>query len=191
MSYIGRDQSTGSVLGVNVLAGGARDPNHGTKSEMKTARWVVKIGDGITTSTVDGNVDCCELFQWYERQSHYCEPDQANQMVFDSVRSSHVELFIPNDDYVTLIEAAMYKGNPVTPIIIKKINNMAGADNTVVQTIQFDDCFIQYIEQHNNDVVIGFRFGKRTNTVNAPAQNNAASPGNKVSTFDFINHKSA
>ncbi len=147
--------------------------------------WMVNIPD-ITKSNVDGLDDHCQVFDWIEKYSRKTLGHTAGEM-FTSAAIEHsvVPLLIPAGTYTALIRQQLNNGTIVGPITIKRIGNVAGTPNTVLQQFVYTNCVFTDVVQNGDFFAFCFRFTIIEETNFEFNQDDQQNAGQNVSTIDY------
>lgn len=148
-----------------------------------TPEWVVKIGD-LTKSYILKFEDHTEVFYWGYKLSRPTNPSSTGPLYASATVSiTDIQMVIPNTDSSTTIEFKMMKGEPFTLISLKRLANINGTNITTMD-MTFENCFIQTIEPHGDQLKVSFKCTYYKKTAYRYDQNGDSKGQTEVS-FDF------
>ncbi len=123
----------------------------------QTPEWLVRIGESLVSSYIDGFKEHTECFNWGYKLSKPTNPSATGPLYSSAVVSiSDIQFVMSNTDSSTTIEYKMMIGEAVPFICIKRIANINGV-NVVALEMEFTNCFIQSIEPYGDTLKVTFK----------------------------------
>lgn len=185
MTFNSTKDFAGSVIASQTLTD--RSPVAGMHNDYSqrtsTPEWVVKIGD-ITKCSVLKFEDHTEAFYWGYKLSRPTNPSAGGPLYASATVSiTDVQVVIPNTDSSTTIELKMMQGEPFNLISLKRLSNIKGV-NVVTMDMCFENCYIQTVEPHGDQLKITFKCTYYKKTAFRYDQDGSSKGQTEVS-FDF------
>lgn len=166
---------------------GERAPVSGLHNDYSqrttTPEWVIKMAD-LLSSYVTNFEDHTEVYYWGYKLSRPTNPSSGGPLYSAAAVSiTDIQVVIPNTDSSTTLEFKMMKGEPIESISIKRLANINGV-NVTTMDMNFDNCFIQTVEPHGDQLKITFKCTYYKKTAYRYDQNGESKGQTEVS-FDF------
>ena len=117
----------------------------GDSSPNQIPTWAVKILE-YTESAIHGFEDYCALRGFYARTSRGTNMAAKTDILSsNTLRHSHVILYIPRGNLQTKLESHIFKSMPISKITIVNIAEMNGVIGKL-QEIEYEQCYVQQLE---------------------------------------------
>ena len=126
--------------------------------------WAVKILE-YTESAIHGFEDYCALRGFYARTSRGTNmAAKTDVLSSNTLRHSHVILYIPRGNLQTKLESHIYKSSPIDKITIVNIAEMNGVIGKL-QEIEYEQCYVQQLEPMLDWLLVELKITKYNNTL--------------------------
>ena len=164
------------------------DHNIGFLGNVKTAEWMLKIDD-ILSSTVSEYEDYAECFGWFAEQSRVTSGSTSNQLITSStVQHSNVIVMIPTGIYDPVLEKNMNSGVNMQEMTIVRLAHV-GEERKPLQTLKFTNVKMETKRQEHDFLILSFRIETRENT-NFQYDQDGTPKGQSVTFFDYTKNSS-
>jgi hypothetical protein len=151
----------------------------------RSPEWLIMLDDLTDkASNVKGKEGYVEVFGWTGAMSRSSSPNIGGEH-YSTATLIHTDLVVvmPMGSYVTKLNQTMANGVVVKNVTLERLGNI-GEVLQVIQSILFETCRIQSVQQQIDKVVVTIQVQKRTDTINVYNQD-GTSAGQTVSTIDF------
>ena len=136
----------------------------GDSSPNKIPTWAVKILE-YTESAIHGFEDYCALRGFYARTSRGTNMAAKTDILSsNTLRHSHVILYIPRGNLQTKLESHIFKSMPISKITIVNIAEMNGVIGKL-QEIEYEQCYVQQLEPMLDWLLVELKITKYSNTL--------------------------
>ncbi len=153
----------------------------------RSPEWLIMM-DKLTdkSSNVKGKEGYVEVFGWTGAMSRSSSPNIGGEH-HSTATLVHTDLVVvmPMGSYVAKLNQTMANGAVVKKVTLERLGNI-GKVLQVIQSITFETCRIQSVQQQIDQVVVTIQVQKRTDTINVYKQDGSAS-GKAVSAINFEN----
>ena len=136
----------------------------GVSSPNQIPTWAVKILE-YTESAIHGFEDYCALRGFYARTSRGTNMAAKTDILSsNTLRHSHVILYIPRGNLQTKLESHIFKSMPISKITIVNIAEMNGVIGKL-QEIEYEQCYVQQLEPMLDWLLVELKITKYSNTL--------------------------